>query len=401
MPQLRLLGHDVELFCLRPGPVDRGSDAKASSSTRRLRTSATTTTSSTLSTLSTALAARARLPHAPIVFVSHSWFLPIEDPPPEVAPGALIALNDRAEKRLRASVVGEMVPVHRLTQPVAVTLDVGRVPIRRRPRRAVVVSRNLTTRLPPLTRGMPSTGHRARCDGNGRPRSGQSGAGDDAGRHIVFASGRAVLEAMSLARAACVYDEPGVGGWVTADSTRRSKPMGSRRPRSGAIRRWSRCSRSITRHSAGALGRSLATDRHAAAVHAVELVNIYRRAVPAWGAAAGGRAEAAGGADPGAVRDPSAGPHHPVAPRRGGASHRPDLPKSSTRSGGPRRGASPPPCGGCGVARGRTRRVRVLASQPSSGRTLPHGPHPHHAPSRPDPQSPPGARIPATPPVKR
>jgi hypothetical protein len=178
-------------------------------------------------------------------------------------------------ERLRASVVGETVPLHRLTQPVPRTVDRGRVAIRHRPRRALAVSRILSTRLAPLEAACRARGIALTVIGaDGRET-------DDPEiemmrADMVFGSGRTIVEAMALGRAACVYDELGIGGWVTPDSYDELESRGFTPRENDGL--------SVDelldgyRRELGSFGRDRATTSHAAPMHAATLVEIYRSA---------------------------------------------------------------------------------------------------------------------------
>lgn len=275
VPALRQLGHDVELFCMRAGSVaetlrSRGFVVHEDEADLEPRYDVVHAQHA-----STALALRARLPTVPMVFASHSWFLDIEDPPPEAGIAAIVVYNDIVSERVHASELGEKVPVHRLTQPVVIgAADQGRVGIRRDPCRAVAISRSLSTRIPALRDACG--GARIELEVFGREGAVVEDPTAEIMRSdIVFGSGRTVLEALALGRAAFVYDETGSAGFVTADSYERLEACGFT-PEAGEpvrdlpalIGRYDR--------SLGTVGRELVVRHHTAARHAAALVEIYR-----------------------------------------------------------------------------------------------------------------------------
>lgn len=278
-PELRALGHEVELFCLHAGVVanrlrERG--FVVHDDERGLRSDYDVVHAQHAPT---ALAVRARLHEVPIVFASHSWFVGIEDPPPEAAPAAVIAFNDLVARRVRASALAASVPVHRLTQPVTIgVVDRGRAGIRGRPREALALSRNLSTRIPALREACVAAGIELTVIGRDDERVEDPTTAMMA-VDIVFGSGRTVLEALALGRAGFVYDEAGFSGFVddtthpgleacgfTADPGPSAQDLATLIDGYDAV--------------LGTVGRELVLRHHAAARHAVALVEIYRSVVP-------------------------------------------------------------------------------------------------------------------------
>ncbi len=274
VPALHQLGHDVELYSPRVGPVAerfRTAGFVVHSDDRELRTDYDVVHAQDAPT---AMLARARLPATPIVFAAHSWFLHLVDPPAEAAPSAVVVFNDLVAARARASVLGDQVPIHRLTQPITLgTADRHRVGIRARPTRALAMSRNLSTRIGPLHEACAATGISLQAFGR-----------DDELEHpelemvrtdVVIGSGRTILEALAVGRAAFVYDETGCAGYVTPDSYPSLEACGFT-PDAGEpvmdlaaqLRRYDQ--------SLGTVGRELAVRHHAVAHHAAALVEIYR-----------------------------------------------------------------------------------------------------------------------------
>ncbi len=284
-PALRALGHDVEFYCLRSGVL-----------ADRLRTAGFVVHDGDAvlqseydvvhaQHASTALAVRAMLPDVPMVFASHSWFLDLEDPPREADPAAVLVFNDLVAERVRASVLGGEVPVHRLTQPVVIgTSDQRRMGIRRSPRVALAMSRMLSTRISPLREACRAAGIELSVFGRADepvpdPTTEMMQA------DVVFSSGRGVLEALALGRAAFVYDEVGYAGFVTAESYPSLESFGftsaGDEPAEDLGVLLARYDRTL-----GTVGRELVVRHHSAARHAVTLVEIYRSVAAPRGPAA-------------------------------------------------------------------------------------------------------------------
>ncbi len=232
---------------------------------------------------STALAARSQFPGVPLVFACHSWVFDLEDPPAAAQPAALVAFNDVVAARLRASRLGEHVPVHRLRQPVAITaMEDERFPIARDPLIGVAINRDGDGRHEQLEAACRATGiHLVAATRNA------SLSFDDLTSTImladvVFAVGRTVLEAMALARAAFIFDQTGTAGFVTADRYPTLEASGFT-PAAGTpltvdtivseLRGYER--------DLGQLGRELVGRHHAARAHAAQLVDVYRSVITA------------------------------------------------------------------------------------------------------------------------
>ncbi len=280
-PELRALGHTVELFCLRGGPVAERLRARGFVVHDDVGALSGDYDAIHAHHASAALAVRTRYPDVPLVFVAHSWFLAIEVPPAEIAPGALVGLNDAVVDRLRATLAGETVPVHRLTQPVTIRTDDTRVDIRHRPRRALALSRHLGTRLEPL---------RAACAALDIELEQLGGTGRDVedpdtairSADLVLGSGRAILEAMALARAACVFDERGGAAWVTNETYPTLEAVGFTTDVGDSADVDLSALLAGYDRSFGVAGRDLAVRHHAAPQHAAALVALYREAAPRW-----------------------------------------------------------------------------------------------------------------------
>jgi hypothetical protein len=277
-PELRELGHDVELFCLAGGLVADRLRAHGFAVHERVTDLRTDYDVVHAQQASTACLVRARLPDVPIVFASHSWFFPSEDPPREVAPSAVVVFNDVVAERIHASAISDEVPVHRLTQPVTVGMaEDARMVIRRRPRRAVVMSRKLSVRLDHLADACRRSG--IDLEVLGRAQRVEDPTPAYARADVVFGAGRTIVEALAQARAAFVYDEAGGAGFVTASSYRGLEACGFTALVGEPITDVAASLRGYQR-DLGPLGRELAVRHHAASRHAAALVEIYRQAAP-------------------------------------------------------------------------------------------------------------------------
>ncbi len=157
-------------------------------------------------------------PHLPLVFATHSWAIPIEDPVAELGAGAYVAFNELTRRRLAAHEATRGAQIVRLTQPVEVSFADGtRDPVSVTPRRAVAVSRRMTTvtaRLAAVCADLGIEFRRIGGDDGDSPDARQEMLGAD----IVFAMGRTALEGMAAARAVLVVDETSFGGWVSTSS---------------------------------------------------------------------------------------------------------------------------------------------------------------------------------------
>lgn len=219
-------------------------------------------------------AVRARFRDVPLVFVSHSWFIPLEDPLGELGADAAVALNDLTEARLKARAGMHPDRVFRLRQPVSVSYgDTSRMPIGERARLAVSVSRGLKRREQQL---------REACEAAGIQLLSIGGAGaesTDARREmmaadIIFAMGRSAIEAMALGRAVFVVDEANVGGWVTEDSYPRLEGVGFTGVDAPALPALTDLLADYS-PQLGTDARTLVARHHAAPLHAARLAQIY------------------------------------------------------------------------------------------------------------------------------
>lgn len=157
-------------------------------------------------------------PNVPLVFAAHSWVISIEDPVAELGAGAYLVFNELTRRRLAAHAATAGSEIVRLTQPVEVSFaDGARDPIASVPRRAVAVSRRMTTVTDRLSSACADLGIDFRRIGSSDSESADARL-DMLEADIVFAMGRTALEGMAAARAVLVVDETTFGGWVDASS---------------------------------------------------------------------------------------------------------------------------------------------------------------------------------------
>ena len=161
---------------------------------------------------------REHRPTLPLVFAAHSWAISVEDPVAELGAGAYLAFNELTRRRLAAHAATAGSEIVRLTQPVEVSFaDGARDPVDVVPRRAVAVSRRMTTVTDRLARACAGLGIEFRRVGGADSESPDPRL-DMLEADIVFAMGRTALEGMAAARAVFVVDETSFGGWVDTSS---------------------------------------------------------------------------------------------------------------------------------------------------------------------------------------
>jgi len=225
---------------------------------------------------STAMAARAQFPDVPIVFASHSSALDIEDPPAAAVPAALLAFNDTVAARLRASGLGEHVPVYRLRQPVPFNaLEPNRSPIGEQLSSALVVQRYVSARRALLEEACRRAGVRLDVYEPRDPTDDLSNA--MMRTDVVFCAGRTALEAMALGRAAFIFAESGSAGFVTADTYPTLEAHGFTPSAADPATVESVVAElGCYEPGIGAMGRELVGRHHMARTHVIELIDIYR-----------------------------------------------------------------------------------------------------------------------------
>lgn len=166
---------------------------------------------------STAFELARRHPDAPLVFVAHSEEFD-EQLPPQLAGlvGAVVVLNDRVERRVRA--VAANLRVVRLRQPIDVKRFVpGSVPAPV-PRRLLLLGNNADGQRIELVAGVAAELGMEVVTAGAKGESSLCPEAAINGADVVMGYGRCVLEAMACGRPAYVYDHLGGDGWVTGDS---------------------------------------------------------------------------------------------------------------------------------------------------------------------------------------
>jgi hypothetical protein len=223
---------------------------------------------------STALV-RARLTDTPLLFATHSWFVPIEDPLAGFRADAFLAFNDVTLARVKAHSASRGKPVYRLTQPVDITFrDSARTPIASVPQAALAVSRAQRRSLVQLQSACERAGISLTAIGLGGVESSDA-RNEMLAADIVFATGRSALEAMAAGKAVFIIDESTIGGWVTADSYESLEADGF--TGIGATPRLRSLETDFAHYSTdlGRDARRLAVHNHSAQRHVAALVEIY------------------------------------------------------------------------------------------------------------------------------
>lgn len=283
--ELRRLGHTVVFFSTRPGEmVDRLRDQQYDVRTdlAEVPTDFDVIHGQHLDTVGLV---RTRLPRTPLVFVTHSWAISLEDPLAELGAGAFVALNDFTQRRLAAHEATQGREVLRLTQPVTISFaDGARIPLGPVPRRAVAVSRRMRYLPPRLAAACAAAG--IEFDWLGGSDRQSADAREEMRTHdIVFAVGRTALEAMALGRAVFVVDDTSQGDWIGAATHRWLEADGF--TGFGAQDPPEPLATALASYDPG-LGqeaRALAVHHHAAQNHAAALVGLYHRVADSPGAA--------------------------------------------------------------------------------------------------------------------
>ena len=283
--ELRRLGHEVVFFSTRPGAMaDRLRDQQYD--VRTVLTDIPTDVDVIHGQhLDTVGLVRTRLQHTPLVFVTHSWVISLEDPLTELGAGAFVALNDLTQHRLAAHEATRGREVLRLTQPVTVSFaDGARIPLGEEPRRAVAVSRRMRYLPPRLAAACAAAGIGFDWLG-GEDRQSADAREEMRTSDIVFAVGRTAVEAMALGRAVFVVDDTSQGGWIRTGTHRELEADGF--TGFGAAGPPEPLETALASYAAGAgqEARALAVQHHAAQHHAAALVGLYLRVADSPGSA--------------------------------------------------------------------------------------------------------------------
>ena len=279
--QLQGLGHEVTLFGLELGEMAafaRGRGLSVAASEDHLPA---TCDALMANDAVTAFTLADRYPGAPQVFVAHSEDLAFCTPPQlRAVTSAVAVLNDRVARRL------ETIPldseVVRLSQPIDRVRFWNRGSIRPRPRRVLMLGNYLYGE-------QRETLMRAWGDGDlewmqvGRHGTAtpepEVAIGD---ADIVVGHGRAVLEAMSSARAVYVFDHSGADGWVTPERYSALEADGFAGHAFGEVIDGARLRRDLGlyRPEMGPDNMALTELNHRADHHAQELVRLFSRLAP-------------------------------------------------------------------------------------------------------------------------
>jgi hypothetical protein len=229
----------------------------------------------------TACSLAARYPGAPQLFVAHSLLFDLQAPPQvDGLVSRVVVLNDRLASRMRA--MANEAEVVRLRQPVDLRRFIPRGDIRRTPKRALLLSNNLT--------GLRRDVVLAACSELGIEceQTGLYGTPDPeperliAKADIVIGSGRAILEGMAAGRATLLYDMRGGHGWVRPDSYPAIEADGFTGHRTGPVLDAAGLRTELAAYDPemGLANRELMIAHHSSRHHAVELVGQMREIAP-------------------------------------------------------------------------------------------------------------------------
>ena len=229
----------------------------------------------------TACSLAARYPDAPQIFVAHSLLFDLQAPPQlDGLVSRVVVMNDRLASRMRA--MANEVEVVRLRQPVDLRRFIPRGDIHRTPKRALLLSNNLT--------GLRRDVVLAACSELGIEceQTGLYGTPDPepegliANADIVIGSGRAILEGMAAGRATLLYDMRGGHGWVSPENYAAIEADGFTGHRTGPILDAAGLRAELAAYDPemGLANRELMLAHHSSRHHAVELVGVLREIAP-------------------------------------------------------------------------------------------------------------------------
>jgi len=226
-------------------------------------------------------------PGVPQVFVAHSELFDAQLPPQE--PGmlaAVVVMNERVERRVRA--LASAPPIVRLRQPVDTERFAARETIRARPARALALSNYIRgERLALLRSAWEPAGVEVLA-------AGEEAVPTDAPElligdvDIVVGKGRALLEGMSCARAAYLFDSAGCDGWVTPDSYATLEADAFAGQATGRTATPEALSGDLAAYDPGmgTANRDLVTAHHGVRHHGEQLVELLKSAVADGGVTA-------------------------------------------------------------------------------------------------------------------
>ena len=218
-----------------------------------------------------------RYPDARHVHVAHSDLY--DHQLPVMASGvvdAVIVLSDRVARRIASLALDA--PIVRLTQPIDTERFVPRGDIAERPRRALLLGNYLSgSRRRALVDAWQDAG--VECVQVGAATGLMVDVAPQiADADIVVGKARAVLEGMSSARAAYVFDEYGGDGWVTPANYASLEADAFAGLASGVPREAADVARDLASYSRdmGWTNRELVKAHHAARRHAIALLEVLR-----------------------------------------------------------------------------------------------------------------------------
>lgn len=272
--QLDRLGHDVVLYTPEP---DRGVDV---ASERAIAVIAAADLSddydaALVQDAGVSLQIAERQAGLPQLFVAHSAKFDLQTPPQfDGVVAKVVALNDRVAQRMRSLATG--VEVVRLRQPIDTERFAPRGELPLTPRTALLLSNTPSEdRFAMMEKACAAAGlELTRLGGvSGRTTDVRSAL---AAAEIVIGYGRSILEAMSMGRAAYVYDWKGGDGWITAESYPAIEADGIAGGAGAGTVDIARLGEELRGYSAsmGPVNHDLIVTNHRASLHAQELAQL-------------------------------------------------------------------------------------------------------------------------------
>ncbi len=222
-----------------------------------------------------------RYPGVPQALRAPSELYDVQLPP--MVPGTtrvVVVVSDRVARRIGA--LDPVYPVVRLRHPIDTERLMALGAPREHPRRAVVLGNYLQgQRRRMLEETWGAAGIEIRVVGSGGTPDLEPAA-ELAAADIVVGKGRAVLDAMSCARPAYVYDEFGTDGWVTPAAYPAMEADGFAGQALARVARRDDLARDLAAYdpAMGVANRDLVLLHHKARDHAHELVGLFRSLAP-------------------------------------------------------------------------------------------------------------------------